>query len=237
MSSRALFLALLPLVLAVSGAPAALGCGVESDEDSELREAELSTRLELTAIKSVKTYNSMAVEGGGFGQAGRSMKFFIDARDPKDKKVHFVNGNFKVNGKTPDFAKFHFFFAQHTLGIPEGNEEFNEVTYFTDKKRYYAGTIQTYELSAGEAPIFAVQLYPDDVAHEGGLVELVKTIKTAFNIPGARMAFVAGGPQQSFKTVLPDFKALNYEALTIEQVLGSVKYMPLNPGEAWGNLR
>jgi Pyruvate phosphate dikinase, AMP/ATP-binding domain len=234
MSSRALFLA---LCLAVTAAPAALGCAAEtSDEDGELSEAELSTKLELTTIKSVKTYNSMAVEGGGFGQAGRSMKFLIDAREPT-KKVHFVNGNFKVNGKTPDFAKFHFKFAERQLQIPEGNEEFNEVTYFVDKKRYYAGTIQTYELSKGEPPIFAVQLYPDDVAHEAGLVELVKTIKTAFNIPGARMAFVAGGPQQTFKTVGPEFKALGYEALTIEQVLGSVQYMPLNPGEAWGNLR
>jgi hypothetical protein len=32
-------------------------------------------------------------------------------------------------------------------------------------------------------------------------------------------------------------KELGYEALTIEQVLGSVTYLPLNPGEAWGNLR
>ena len=235
MSSRALLLA---LFLAASAAPAALGCAVESDEDGEASESDLSSSvLEATSIKSVATYTSMSVEGGGFGQAGRSMKFLIDARDPKNKKIHFVNANFKQNGKTPDFAKFHFLFAQHVLNIPEGNNEFNELTYFTDSKRYYAGTIQTYELAEGQPPIFAVQLYPDDVAHEGGLVELVKTVKSAFNIPGARMAFVAGGPQQTFKTVQPQLKALGYEALTIEQVLGSVKYMPLNPGEAWGNLR
>ena len=236
MSPRSLFLA---VCLAAASAPIAMGCVAESseEEDPELSADELSTRLELLSIRSASTYASMGVEGGGFGQAGRSMKFLVDARDPAKKKVHFINGNYKVGGKQPDYAKYHFNFAQHQLHIPESNTEFNDLTYFTDQKRYYAGTIQTYQLAEGQPPIYAVQLYPDDVAHEGGIVELVKAIKGAFRIPNARMAFVAGGPQQSFATVKPQLTALGYEALTVEQVLGSVKYLPLNPGEAWGYLR
>ena len=236
MSPRALLLA---VCLATAVAPLATGCAEESgdEEDAELSADELSTRLELLSIRSASTYASMGVEGGGFGQAGRSMKFLIDARDPAKKKVHFINGNYKVAGKQPDYAKYHYNFAQHQLHIPESNTEFNDLTYFTDQKRYYAGTIQTYQLAEGQPPIYAVQLYPDDVVHEGGIVELVKAIKGAFRIPNARMAFVAGGPQQSFATVKPQLTALGYEALTIEQVLGSVKYLPLNPGEAWGYLR
>jgi hypothetical protein len=236
MSARAL---LFSLCLSVIAAPVALGCAAESSEEDEpeLSADELSTRLELLKITSASTYASMGVEGGGFGQAGRSMKFFIDARDPANKKVHFINGNYKVNGVQPEYAKYHYNFAQHQLHIPESGSEFNDLTYFTDAKRYYAGTIQTYQLAEGQPPIYAVQLYPDDVAHEDGIVELVKTIKGAFKIPGARMAFIAGGPQQSFATVKPQLQALGYEALTIEEVLGSVKYLPLNPGEAWGYLR
>jgi hypothetical protein len=235
MSSRALFLA---LCLAVTSAPAAMGCAAESTEDDEeYSEDELATRLELLSIRSARTYASMALDGGGFGQAGKSMKFLVDARNPAAKKVHFVNANYKVGGQTPEYAKYHYNFAKKVLGITEGGGEFNDVTYFTDDKRYYAGTIQTYTLGEGQPPVYAVQLYPDDVIHEGGIVELIKTIKTAFNIPGARMAFVAGGPQQSFATVKPQLQALGYEAMTIEQILGSVKYLPLNPGEAWGYLR
>jgi pyruvate,water dikinase len=236
MSARAL---LFTLCLAAVSAPAAMGCAAESseEEEPELSADELSTRLELLSIKSASTYASMGVEGGGFGQAGRSMKFFVDARDPAKKKVHFINGNYKVNGVQPDYAKYHYNFAQHQLHIPEGNTEFNDNTYFSDDKRYYAGTIQTYQLAEGQPPIYAVQLYPDDVAHEGGILELVKAISAVFKIPGARMAFIAGGPQQSFATVKPQLQALGYEALTIEAVLGSVKYLPLNPGEAWGYLR
>jgi len=225
--------------LAAASAPIATGCAAESseDEEPELSADELSTRLALTSIRSASTYASMGVEGGGFGQAGRSMKFLIDARDPAKKKVHFINGNYKVGGVQPEYAKYHYNFAQHQLHIPESGSEFNDLTYFTDDKRYYAGTIQTYQLAESQPPIYAVPLYPDDVAHEGGIVELVKTVKSAFKIPNARMAFVAGGPQQSFATVKPQLTALGYEALTIEQVLGAVKYLPLNPGEAWGYLR
>jgi len=225
------------MCLVAAAVPPAAGCAADSAEDAEYSEDELVSRLSVESIRSQRTYDGMSLEGGGFGQAGRTMKFLVDARNPSAKKAYFINANYKVAGKTPEYAKYHYNFAQRHLGIPESGGEFNDVTYFTDQKRYYAGTIQTYQLAEGQPPIFAVQLYPDDVIHEQGIVELLKTIKTQFAIPGARMAFVAGGPQQTFATIGPELAALGYEALTIEQVLGSVKYLPLNPGEAWGFLR
>lgn len=232
---RSLFLA---LCLAAAALPSATGCAPDdSEEEADYSEDELATRVSVRSIRSKRTYESMSLEGGGFGQAGRTMKFFVDARDPAAKKAYFINANYRVSGQTPEYAKYHYNFARKQLGIPEGNGEFNDVTYFTDAKRYYAGTIQTYELAEGQPPIFAVQLYPDDVIHEQGIIELLKVIKGAFSIRGARMAFVAGGPQQSFATIGPQLQALGYEAMTIEQILGSVKYLPLNPGEAWGYLR
>jgi hypothetical protein len=219
--------------------PLTLGaCSAESEEEeADISEDELATRLSVESIRSTRTFNGMSIEGGGFGQAGRLMKFFVDARDPNAKHAYFINGNYKVGGQTPDEAKYHYNFAKKKLGITEGGGEFNDVTYFTDNKRYYAGTIQTYQLAEGQPPIFAVQLYPDDVIHEEGIVELIKIIKAQFAIPGARMAFVAGGAQQSFARVKAQLASMGYEAMTIEQVLGNVKYMPLNPGEAWGYLR
>ncbi|MBS2012044.1 MAG: hypothetical protein JST00_04105 [Deltaproteobacteria bacterium] len=215
------------------------GCAAESaeEEEADLTEDELATRLSVSTIRSASTYKAMSLDGGGFGQAGRSMKFLVDARNPAAKKIHFINANYKVGGQTPSFAKYHYDFARKQLGISEDGQTFNDVTYFTDDKRYYAGTIQTYELAEGQPPIFAVQLYPDDVIHEEGIVALVDVVRRAFKIPGARMAFVAGGPQQSFARVAPQLRAVGYEPMTIEQILGNVKYLPLNPGEAWGYLR
>jgi hypothetical protein len=234
MSPRALVLA---LCVAATTAPVAIGCAAESsDEEADYSEDEIASRLGVQSIHSKRTFDSMSLEGGGFGQAGRTMKFFIDARDRAAKKPWFINMNYKVGGKTPDYAKYHYDFAKKQVGITEGGAEFNEVTYFTDDKRYYAGTIQTYQLGDG-APLYAVQLYPDDVIHEQGIIELLKVIKKAFSVPGARYAFVAGGPQQTFATIGKDLAALGFEAMTIEQVLAGVTYLPLNPGEAWGYLR
>ncbi len=235
MSPRSLLLA---VCLAVSAAPMVAACAAETEEEAaDYSEDELATRLSVESIRSVRTFDAMSIEGGGFGQAGRLMKFLVDARDPGRKHAYFINGNFRVGGQQPDYAKYHYDFAQRQLGITESGGEFNDLTYFTDQKRYYAGTIQTYQLSENEPPIFAVQMYPDDVLHEEGIVELIEVLKRQLKIPNARMAFVAGGPQQSFVRVKDRLRALGYEALTIEQVLGNVKYLPLNPGEAWGYLR
>lgn len=235
MSPRSLVFA---LCLAVSAAPMLAACANETEEEeADWSEDELATRLSVESIRSVRTFNAMSIEGGGFGQAGRLMKFLVDARDPSRKHAYFINGNFRVGGEQPNYAKYHYDFARRQLGITESGGEFNDLTYFTDQKRYYAGTIQTYQLSENEPPIFAVQMYPDDVLHEEGIVELIEVLRAQLKIPNARMAFVAGGPQQSFVRVKDQLRALGYEALTIEQVLGNVKYLPLNPGEAWGYLR
>jgi hypothetical protein len=235
MSSRSILIA---LALLMSVAPAVVGCAAEEqDEEIEESEAELGARLSAVSIGSARTYASFATEGGGFGQAGRSMKFLVDVRNPAAKKAYFINANHTVAGKTPDYAKYHYNFAQKQLGITDTNTQFNDSTYFTDRKRFYAGTIQTYQLAEGQPPVYAVQLYPDDLIHEGGIVELVKVLRQQFKIPGARMMFVAAGPQQTFGTVKNELAGLGYEAMTIEQVLGNVKYLPLNPGEAWGYLR
>jgi hypothetical protein len=229
---------LLALCLSLAAAPTLIACSPDTEEEeADYSEDELATRLTVDSIRSVRTFNAMSIEGGGFGQAGRLMKFFVDARNPNAKKAWFINGNFKVGSETPSYAKYHYDFAKKHLGITEGGTEFNDVTYFSDDKRYYAGTIQTYQMNENEPPLFAVQLYPDDVIHEEGIVELVRVLKAQLNIPNARMAFVAGGPQQSFARVKGTLQTMGYEALTIEQVLGNVKYLPLNPGEAFGYLR
>ncbi len=221
----------------LTGLVLAPACAPLDDDDLGSEEAALTSQLSLTSIQSVTRFESMSIEGGGFGQAGRLMKFFVDARNPQAKRAHFINGNYKANGETPSYAKYHFDFAKRALNIPEDGQEFNDVTYFTDAKRYYAGTIQTFQVGDSAKPLFAVQLYPDDVIHEEGILELARVLKAQFSIPGARMAFVASGPQQTFARVMPQLQAIGFDALTIEQVLGNVKYLPLNPGEAWGYLR
>src|SRR5262245_12417132 len=107
------------------------GCKAD-DTERDPSEEELTQKLSVNVVRTEQTYKSLAVEGGGFGQAGRTMKFFIDARAPSQKKIYFINGNYKEQGQVPDFAKFHYFFARRELAIPDPPQVFNDATYFTD---------------------------------------------------------------------------------------------------------
>lgn len=228
---------LVSLVALSALAATAPGCSSTPEEDEEGEEALQGNPLSASTIKSATAYKAFSLEGGGFGQSGRSMKFLIDRRDANAPAPNFINGNYKVNGKQPEYAKYHYYFAQKKLGITETNNQFNDATYFTQDKRFVAGTIQTYNINGEAVPTYAVQFYPDDVVNEQRIVDVLKVIKGSFTIPNAKMAFVATGPQQTTKTVKAAIQALGFGVYTIEEILGTVKYFPMNPGEAWGTLR
>ncbi|MFO0675955.1 MAG: PEP/pyruvate-binding domain-containing protein [Polyangiaceae bacterium] len=225
----------------LAASPLAAGCSADAgDEASDESSDALVTGLSATSITTRAAFEALSTEGGGFGQAGRTVKFLIDARNPRAPKLHFINGNFKERGEVPEYAQFHYLFAQKQLGVTDDNLTFNESTYFTQSKRFFAGTLQTYDLAkAGEAPkmVYAAQFYPDDVIAEGTLVKALSLVTAAFKVPGAQMAFVATGPQQTVKTISADLKKLKVQALTIDGILGAVNYLPMNSGDAWGFLQ
>lgn len=90
--------------------PLVSGCSA-SDSDVEESEEALSVKPYATKISSVTGYKALSVEGGGFGQSGRTMKFVIDARTATPA-LYFVNGNYKVSGVVPDSQKYHYYFAK-----------------------------------------------------------------------------------------------------------------------------
>ena len=54
---------------------------------------------------------------------------------------------------------------------------------------------------------------------------------------GARFAFVPTGSQQTTATVAAELAAAGLPVLPLDQILGTIQYIPLNLGEAWGFLR
>jgi hypothetical protein len=62
-------------------------------------------------------------------------------------------------------------------------------------------------------------------------------VAAAITIPGARVAFVPSGRQQTVDTVTDELDALGVEVIPLDRILGSIVYLPLNVGEAWGHLR
>ncbi|MDK2126945.1 PEP/pyruvate-binding domain-containing protein [Parachitinimonas caeni] len=193
--------------------------------------------LYATTLNSETTFNSYAKSGGVLSNSGRSIKFLIDNRNPAARSISFINGNYQVNGRVPSYATYHYDFAVQRYQIGEDVATFNNTTYYAQNKRFFAGTIQTYLQGDSATPIYAVQFYPDDVISEATLLDALKTVKANFTIPNAKLAFVATGTQQTFNTIATQARALNIDLFTIDQVLGNIKYIGLNPGEAWGYLR
>lgn len=195
------------------------------------------TLRSLATLSEQSAFQAFSTPGGGLSTSGRSLKFLIDNRTPSARTTNFINSNFRVNGTIPASAKYHYNFAQQRYGITESVATFNNSTYFSALKRFYAGAVQTYRLGDEQTLTYAIQFYPDDVIAEASLLEALKTITAAFKIPGANLAFIATGPQQTFATIGTEAAALGIQLFTIDQVLGNLKFVSLNPGEAWGTLR
>ncbi|HEU0030410.1 MAG TPA: PEP/pyruvate-binding domain-containing protein [Kofleriaceae bacterium] len=189
-------------------------------------------------IVSKSQFTGMALANGGLVIQGPSMKFVIDRRNQTKPVVYFQNANYTEHGKTPESAKYHFYFSEAVLpDFAEDLESFNAATYSTQDKKYVAGTIQTYRVDPDGEPLYGFQFYPEDVAAEGTIADAMTAVKKAFQIPGAKLAFVATGPQQTTATIGDKLAALGMRNTTVDQILGSLNYLPLNLGEAWGYLR
>ncbi|SHG70973.1 PEP/pyruvate-binding domain-containing protein [Massilia sp. CF038] len=227
-----------PLLIALSAAASAFAANPADTARQPMASAALAAPAWYAAkMNSAAAFDSFSRNGGVLSTSGRSLKFLIDNRNPSARTINFINGNYTENGSSPDYVKYHYDFARRRLNIGDSVASFNNSTYFAQTKKYFAGTIQTYTLGDATTPIYAVQFYPDDVVSESALLDALTTVQRALPIPGAKLAFVATGTQQTFKNIATQARALNIQLLTIDQVLGDIKFIGLNPGEAWGYLR
>jgi len=196
-------------------------------------EAVAELPLSLTTIDSAEDFGTISIAASDLISNGRVAKFLIDRRDTAQPVVRFINGNFTEGGAVPESARFHYMFALAVLGIGESLEEFNAVTYFTNDKRYVAGVLHSYFLDGATDPVYGLQFYPQDVISKGAIVEALRVVKEQIKIIGARFAFVPTGLQQTTAIVAAELTAAGLNVLPLDQILGTISYIPLNLGEAW----
>lgn len=195
--------------------------------------SELSRQI----LTSVEEFESMGIINSDLGLSGVAVKFLIDARTADASQVYFINANYQTDNRTPDAALFHYDFAKAALQIPEDNPTFNAITYFTNPKRYVAGTLRRYNEAASGQPLYALQFYPQDIIQEEHILAAVTLVAKALQIPGITLGFVATGSQQTTATISDALQRNNILNLSINDVLGAVNYIPMNLGEAYGILR
>lgn len=228
------FLARLP---APAGRPPGLGAIRRLVGVQPLVEPAPGLPLSHPRLDSAELFEAISQPAADLVANGRLAKVFVDRRDPARPGVAFVNGNFLRDGEVPDAAKYHYFFGREVFGVPEGLDDFNRLTYFTPgPKRYIAGVLHSYTL-AGRGPVLGIQFYPQDVVAEEDLRDAVLLVAGQIELPAMTLAFVQTGTQQTTVRVASDLVAAGIEVLTLDDILGSVTYLPLNQGEAWGWLR
>lgn len=214
-----------------------LACGPKNDR-SQISALPNGQNLAQESVASAELFTLLSKEASGIFQGNRSMKFLIDYRQPARPGIYFMNANY--NGpcrRSEECAKYHYDFAREHLNIPESVAEFNRLTYYGAEKRYFAGTIASYRLDGDGATTYGIQLYPQDAASDEQILEMAKIIKSAFKLPGSKLAFVATGNQQSTSAVAAELDDLSIRTLRLDEILGSSKFLPMNTGEAWGYIR
>jgi hypothetical protein len=226
-------------LVASLGSALLAGCSDEAAEDAEdgvegKADGVVVKGLSIKRVRTQPIFDAIAFADDGLIVLGESIKFLIDNRVKTAPDIFFMNANFKDGaGNTPDSARFHFFFAQAVLAnFTDDLGAFNHKTYDIADKDYVAGTIQVYKV--GGEITYGIQFYPQDVIKEDGIVSAVSVVQKAFTIPNAHLAFVATGPQQTATTIDKPLADLGIANSTIEKILGSLNYLPMNLGEAWG---
>lgn len=187
-------------------------------------------------IKTHYEFDALSNDEPGLILKDLIVKIFIDARNPNARDVFFINSNFTENGTIPSAAKFHKQFAQRVLNIPE-DSNFSDVTYFTNNKRYFALKMLKHHIKGRATPVYGVHAFNEDVINEKTIVDAMRIIKKGFVVPGAQLAFVPESEKQTTNTVKNELKELGVEVISIDTIIGSRDYIPMNAGEAFGVLR
>lgn len=191
----------------------------------------------MQTLQSLEQIEQMGQPSSGLIPGGLSLKFIIDVRTV-EPKIYFINSRFSKTGVDPDASKYHYYFARTHLNATEGIEEFNRKNYFepdVKKHTFIQGTLQTYEYE-GKA-LYGVQLYPQDVLKEQGILTLMSTVAKATSKDLRPLAFVQQNLQQTVQTVGSQLDEIGVQKLSLEILIGNLSYVPMNEGITFGYLR
>lgn len=215
-------------------APATVKVAQQSPSLAVGQALELPITLGTTAIPDRATFEQLASRDDVPGALGvREVKFLIAQVDTDQPIVYFLN--------TQNF-QFHYIFAREGLGITLSNQEFNLQTYFTDNRKFIAGTMLAHDrfASGKDTPgLYAIEFWPTDPVK-------VQFVNIAFQRICAAMPFAAdalayhpaGETHQALYTAeQAEFDRLGIRQVSTEQLFGNISYSPLNLGEAYGRLR
>ncbi|MCA9650874.1 MAG: hypothetical protein KC501_13245 [Myxococcales bacterium] len=138
--------------------------------------------------------------------------------------------------------QYHYDFATAALGLELPLSEFNQQTYFSDGRRYLAGSLLAHDSfrdPSGARGLYTLEFWPTDpvsLAH----VELAWGLVRAAApwLADALAYHPAGEVQQRIVEAAPDvLPARGVRVIDTGTLFANVRYSPLNLGEGFGVLR
>jgi hypothetical protein len=136
----------------------------------------------------------------------------------------------------------HHEFANGALRMRLALDRFNQQTYFTDRRRFIAGTIvyhPSYRSKAGKKGLYAMEFWPTDPVKAEHVRRAYNAIAKGMPFAKDRLAYHPVGETHAalFKEEAAAYAASGVTHITTEQLMGKVAFTPLNLGEAFGRLR
>ncbi len=159
----------------------------------------------------------------------REVKFLIDlAAD----RIAFINVNEHV---------FHYHFARDVWGFAGESSQFSQVTYFTDNRRYVAGSIIAHDSfeSQGQQGFYTIEFWPTDPVNSHHVIDVVQRIQARMPFAEGRMAYHPAGETQRalYERQQAAYDESGIPVISTEEVFGNQTFMALNPGVGFGRLR
>jgi hypothetical protein len=161
------------------------------------------------------------------------VKFVITGVDTPAPHLYFMN--------TKNFP-YHYYFVVDCLGTSIDLETFNRQTYFSDHRRYLAGSLiahDHYEPNEAIRGIYTMEFWPTDPV-------TFEFVRLACDMILGHMPFAAdklyyhapGETQRAlYETEKTLFDASSVAVIRTEDLFANISYTPLTPGQAYGRLR
>ena len=187
-----------------------------------------------TAIPDRRVFEVLAHRDDVPGALGvREVKYLVAAVDTNRPTVFFLNTN-KHN--------FHYVFARDVLKVQLTNGEFNRVTYFTDERRFLAGTIlahDTFKHADGSTGLYAVEFWPTDPVKVNFAAMAFELVNAAMPFARHQLAYHPSGVVQEelFESQRSEFELRNVRVVSTDRIFTNITYSPLNLGTGFGKVR
>jgi hypothetical protein len=130
--------------------------------------------------------------------------------------------------------EIHYYFAARFLASfahpVEDHGAFNVREYRRDDRRFILGTLTRYR----DQDVWAYELIAADTLDLARTAQAFRTVRDAVFF-GAQLRYRPVPPTHEAR--VEEIRAAGVPVVTTQDIFGSTRYQPLNPGEAWGYLR